>query len=104
MGSPLPGVYQLTYADWLGFPDDGRYHEIIDGELFVTPPPAINHYEASGVSEYWIVDPESKTVEVLALSRGQYERHGLFRGNSVLSSRLLPGLSFPVADIFPDGA
>lgn len=51
-----------------------------------------------------IVDPESKTVEVLALSRGQYERHGLFRGNSVLSSRLLPGLTFPVADIFPDGA
>ena len=25
----LPGVYRLTYRDWLGFPDDGRLYELL---------------------------------------------------------------------------
>jgi Uma2 family endonuclease len=37
--SPL----KLTYEDYLGFPDDGRRHEILDGEHVVTPAPAPRH-------------------------------------------------------------
>ena len=34
---PTPGV-KLTYDDFLLFPDDGKRHELIDGEHYVTPP------------------------------------------------------------------
>jgi len=43
----LPAAYRLTYADWLRLPDDGRIYEIIDGELFVTPTPSIQHQRIS---------------------------------------------------------
>ena len=34
---------RLTYDDFLLFPDDGRRHEIIDGEHYVTPSPNVRH-------------------------------------------------------------
>jgi Uma2 family endonuclease len=43
---PEPG--QWTYDDWLLLPDDGTRYEIIDGELFMTPPPSVAHQTTSG--------------------------------------------------------
>ena len=37
-----PGV-KLTYEDFLLFPDDGKRHELIDGEHYVTPAPNTKH-------------------------------------------------------------
>lgn len=37
---------EFTYDDLLGFPDDKLKREIIGGELFVTPPPALRHEKA----------------------------------------------------------
>jgi Uma2 family endonuclease len=37
-----PGV-KLTYDDFLLFPDDGKRHELIDGEHYVTPSPHRKH-------------------------------------------------------------
>ena len=37
-----PGV-KLTYDDFVLFPDDGRRHELIDGEHYVTPSPVSRH-------------------------------------------------------------
>jgi Uma2 family endonuclease len=34
---------KLTYEDYLSFPADGRRHEIVDGEHFVTPAPNLRH-------------------------------------------------------------
>ena len=34
---------RLTYDDFLRFPDDGRRHELIDGEHYVTPSPNTRH-------------------------------------------------------------
>ena len=34
-----------TYEDYLEFPDDGRRHEIIEGEAYVTPAPNIRHQD-----------------------------------------------------------
>ena len=34
---------KLTYDDFLHFPDDGKRHEIIDGEHYVTPSPNTRH-------------------------------------------------------------
>jgi Uma2 family endonuclease len=40
----VPGV-KLTYDDYLLLPDDGRRHELIDGEHYVTPSPVPRHQE-----------------------------------------------------------
>jgi Uma2 family endonuclease len=40
---PTPEDTRLTYEDFLLFPDDGKRHEIIDGEHFVTPSPNTRH-------------------------------------------------------------
>ena len=37
-----PGV-KLTYDDFVHFPDDGKRHELIDGEHYVTPSPNRRH-------------------------------------------------------------
>ena len=34
---------KLTYDDFVHFPDDGKRHELIDGEHYVTPSPNIRH-------------------------------------------------------------
>lgn len=34
---------KLTYEDYVLFPDDGKRHEIIDGEHYVTPAPNTRH-------------------------------------------------------------
>lgn len=38
---------RLTYEDFLLFPDDGRRHELIDGEHYVTPSPNTRHQRLS---------------------------------------------------------
>jgi len=45
--APHPDV-KLTYDDFLLFPDDGKRHELIDGEHFVTPSPNTRHQAISG--------------------------------------------------------
>ena len=39
---------RLTYDDFVLFPDDGKRHEIIDGEHYVTPSPNLRHQELVG--------------------------------------------------------
>jgi Uma2 family endonuclease len=39
---------KLTYDDFLLFPDDGRRHELIDGEHYVTLSPNLRHQRVSG--------------------------------------------------------
>ncbi len=39
---------KLTYDDYVQFPDDGKRHELIDGEHFVTPTPNRKHQAVSG--------------------------------------------------------
>lgn len=46
--SPQPRSVRFTYEDFLLFPEDGKRHEIIDGDHFVTPSPATKHQRVSG--------------------------------------------------------
>jgi Uma2 family endonuclease len=38
-----PVTLKLTYEDFLGFPEDGKRHELLDGDHFVTPAPNLRH-------------------------------------------------------------
>jgi Uma2 family endonuclease len=38
---------KLTYDDFVLFPDDGKRHELIDGEHYVTPSPNLRHQTIS---------------------------------------------------------
>ena len=38
---------KLTYDDFVLFPDDGKRHELIDGEHYVTASPNIRHQQIS---------------------------------------------------------
>ena len=174
---------KFTHADLLEMPDDGKRREIIEGELFVTPSPNLDHqrisrrielavanyleahpigeifdapmdvilsdfdvlepdllvvlnehreilktwvegtpdlvveilspstshrdrglklkaYARHGVTEYWIVDPEQRAIEVYRLGRERYRLSQVFREAESLTSPLLPGFSLPLASVF----
>jgi Uma2 family endonuclease len=56
-------------------------------------------YEQHGVREYWIIDPEAASADVLFLERGNYQlamRCGL---GQIAASRLLPGFAIRMDDL-----
>jgi Uma2 family endonuclease len=57
-------------------------------------------YQLAQVPEYWIVNPGECTVEVLALENGAYYSLGVFQGEAVLPSRVVPAWSVAVERLF----
>ncbi len=57
-------------------------------------------YEQSGVKEYWIVDPIQKTIEVFGNKKSRFESVSAAKGEGVVKSDLLNGLSIAVKEIF----
>jgi Uma2 family endonuclease len=57
-------------------------------------------YEQHGVKEYWIIDPEPETVEVLALVNGRFELDKRSRPGETAASRLLPEFEVSVSYLF----
>ena len=57
-------------------------------------------YEQYGVKEYWLVDPEAQTVEVLHLVNGRYQLSSRCTLGQRASSELLPGFSIAVSELF----
>ncbi|RMD92127.1 MAG: Uma2 family endonuclease [Calditrichaeota bacterium] len=58
-------------------------------------------YSKFGVTEYWIVNPRQRTVEVYRLRNQVLRRAEIFRDADVLTSPLLPGFELPVNLVFP---
>ncbi len=57
-------------------------------------------YARAGVTEYWLVDPEHQTIEVLTLKETGFERVALYHRDETLTSPVLPGLHIPLSDVF----
>lgn len=57
-------------------------------------------YARFGVREYWIVDPDAETIEVLLWSEIGYVTHRVFSKCDSLSSPLLPELRIKLSEIF----
>ena len=57
-------------------------------------------YARSGVQEYWLVDPDSKSIEVLTLGPQGYQQAGRYEKNQRLRSPLLSGLIIVLDEIF----
>jgi len=57
-------------------------------------------YAEAGIMEYWIVDPDARTLTVLALEGAAYRDHGLFGFGDMATSPLLTGLEIAVDEVF----
>lgn len=56
-------------------------------------------YENKGVKEYWMVNPENKTIEQYILDKGTFDFIGLTNAGKV-SSKVINDFEFSIEDIF----
>jgi Uma2 family endonuclease len=78
----FPRQGEWTYQDWLNFPDDGWRYEIIDGVLYMSPPPLIHHQDILG--------------ELFARMRTHARRNGLGKVLCAPCGVRLPGQPVPI--------
>ena len=57
-------------------------------------------YAESGVEEFWVVSPKTRTVEIYRLRENPAEPVSLLADTDTLTSALFPGWSLAVADVF----
>ncbi len=57
-------------------------------------------YARYGVQEYWLVDLDKKSVEVLSLKEGEYQLVAIFSEEDALSTPLFPTMAAPVYSVF----
>ncbi len=57
-------------------------------------------YARAGITEYWIVKPTRRIVEVLVLENGEYRSLGVFGEQATLPSRVIAGLPVRVEQFF----
>ncbi|MDZ8257190.1 Uma2 family endonuclease [Nostoc sp. ChiQUE01b] len=59
-----------------------------------------SQYQDCGIPEYWIIDPETKTILILELTDKTYTETGNFAGSNLVISPQLGQLNFKVSQIF----
>ncbi len=57
-------------------------------------------YAKHGVGEYWLADLKDKTVEVLQLGEGGYQRFEVFGEDQTLKSPIIKGLQITLSEVF----
>jgi Uma2 family endonuclease len=60
-------------------------------------------YAKAKIAEYWIVDPETRIIDVLTLAGKTYKTHGRFTGDEAATSKLLKGFAVVVSEVFAAG-
>jgi len=59
-----------------------------------------NEYARAGIPEYWIIDPETKTTDILRLSGGSYQTTAHLTAKDKLTSLTFPGFELSLAELF----
>ncbi len=59
-------------------------------------------YERFGVREFWLADPNNRTVEIFTFSENAYRLHGFADEESKATSTVLPGFEVDVAKLMPE--
>ncbi len=59
-------------------------------------------YARTGVREYWIIDPATKTVKIYDLGANRETPRTTLPADATLSTSLLPGLTIDLAALFAD--
>lgn len=57
-------------------------------------------YDRCGVKEYWVVDPEERSVQIFALEKGKFTLDQEVEGRGEVSSRVLEGFTVTLESIF----
>lgn len=57
-------------------------------------------YGKHGVKEYWVVDPQQRTVEIYRLVGQTLQLHALLQEMDEITTSVLPGFSCKVEDVF----
>ena len=68
------------------------------GYIVVPHMTQVNH----GVREYWIVDPETKTVQVCILEDGQYYAPQVYTAGAEVTVSVLEGCVIDLAPVFEE--
>ena len=61
-----------------------------------------NIYAEHGVREYWLADPDTKTVSVMVSEGDEFREVGVYGPDDSLVSPALPGLDLQIRDVFAD--
>lgn len=61
----------------------------------------LNLYSARAVPEYWIVDPENRSIEIYSSKAGKLELTSTLQAGDVLTSPQLPGFNARIESFFP---
>jgi Uma2 family endonuclease len=57
-------------------------------------------YCSSGVTEYWIVNPEAETIEIMVKRGDIYQTEQFLHKTDTLESAMFPGFSMKIEDVF----
>lgn len=57
-------------------------------------------YREYGVKEFWIVDPDRRTIEIMVLKETGFETFGIYFIDDELTSPLLKGFRFYLKEVF----
>lgn len=96
--------YLAEHADRVG----ERFGEAPDLVAEVLSPTAtqtdwedkFSEYAQAGIPEYWIIDPDKRTVEMFVLEDDQYALQARLRPGQAAHSTLLPDFEVAVDDVF----
>ena len=55
MAVVINGITKFTYKEYVQFPQDGRRHELIDGDHYVTPAPETAHQRTSRLIQFQLM-------------------------------------------------
>jgi len=58
-------------------------------------------YERFAVKEYWIMDPNNRSVEIYAMRENAFVTHGVYEAGDKAESALLTGFELAVDELFP---